>query len=102
MTLIGPRPQLVRDMVFMTDIKCADKFAVRGYIEEKGYAQLLVPLIGHWENAEKIDWSKLPDKFVMKCNHGCAYNILCNDKKKFDTNHVLWNIIEVCQAGADK
>ena len=67
-----------------TAIKCADKYAVRGYIEEKGYGNLWVPLVGHWEDAKSIDWDTLPDKFVLKCNHGCAYNIVCNDKSKLD------------------
>lgn len=74
-----------------TVIKCADKYAVREYIEEKGYSELLVPLIRHWENAQKIDWNELPDKFVMKCNHGCAYNILCNDKKNLIQGRLLIN-----------
>lgn len=68
-----------------TVVKCADKYAVREYIKDKGYGSLLVPLVGHWKHAKNIDWNKLPDKFVLKCNHGCAYNILCNDKKSFDT-----------------
>lgn len=29
---------------------------------------------------DDIDWNKLPDKFVLKCNHGCAYNIVVKDK----------------------
>lgn len=41
-------------------------------------------MIAHWDNPEKINWDKLPDKFVLKCNHGCAYNILCADKSSFD------------------
>lgn len=65
-------------------IKCADKYAVREYITKKGYGDLLVPLAGVWENANDIEWDKLPDKFVLKCNHGCAYNIVCSDKKRID------------------
>lgn len=75
-----------------TVVKCADKYAVRKYMEEKGYAKLLVPLIGYWDNANKIDWDKLPEKFVMKCNHGCAYNILCNDKRNFDTKKATYQL----------
>ena len=75
-----------------TVVKCADKYAVRKYMEEKGYAKLLVPLIGYWDNADKIDWDKLPEKFVMKCNHGCAYNILCNDKRNFDTKKATYQL----------
>ena len=67
-----------------TVIQCADKYAVREYIKEKGYGDLLVPLVGHWEDAKNIEWDTLPDGFVLKCNHGCAYNIVCNDKSKLD------------------
>lgn len=70
-------------------IKCADKFAVRNFIEEKGYGDLLVPLVGNWESPKLIEWEKLPNKFVLKCNHGCAYNILCNDKSNFETKQAI-------------
>ena len=70
-------------------IKGADKYAVREYIESKGLGSTLVPLIGAWERVEDIDWDKLPDKFVLKCNHGCAYNILCSDKSKFDKDAAI-------------
>lgn len=72
-----------------TVVKCADKYAVREYIEKKGYSDLLVPLVDHWEDVREIEWDKLPDKFVLKCNHGCAYNILCDDKKNFDKNKAI-------------
>lgn len=66
-------------------VQCSDKYAVREYLREKGYKDKLVPLVGVWDRAEDIDWNELPESFVMKCNHGCAYNILCMDKQKFDT-----------------
>jgi len=62
-------------------VKCADKYAVREYLKEKGFENKLVPLLGYWDDARDIDFDKLPQKFVLKCNHGCAYNILCKDKK---------------------
>lgn len=65
----------------------ADKYAVREYIKEKGLTDLLTPLLGVWDNAKQIDWEVLPNQFVLKCNHGCAYNIVCTDKKSFDTVH---------------
>ena len=67
-----------------TVVQCADKYQVRKYIEEKGLKEKLVDLLGVWEKAEDIEWEKLPDKFVLKCTHGCAYNIVCKDKKNFD------------------
>ena len=62
----------------------SDKYAVREYIEKKGFGDKLVPLLGVWDRAEDIDWDKLPDRFVLKCNHGCAYNIVVSDKSKLD------------------
>jgi hypothetical protein len=34
-------------------------------------------------DADSIDYDKLPDAFALKCNHGCAYNIIVPDKKDF-------------------
>lgn len=65
-------------------VDCSDKYAVRDYITQKGYGEKLVPLLGVWDKAEDIDWDKLPDRFVLKCNHGCAYNIVVSDKSKLD------------------
>ena len=68
-----------------TVIQCADKYAVREYLKEKGFEKYLNQLIGVWDCAEDIDWSTLPERFAIKCNHGCAYNIICGDRKTFDT-----------------
>ena len=65
-------------------IQGSDKYAVRSYIEHKEYGNRLVPLLGVWESAEEINWDQLPDRFVMKCNHGCAYNIIVSDKNRLD------------------
>lgn len=62
----------------------SDKYAVREYIAKKGYGDKLVPLLGVWNRAEDIDWNELPDKFVLKCNHGCAYNIVVPEKRKLN------------------
>ena len=62
----------------------SDKYAVREYIKKKGYGDKLVPLLGVWDKAEDIDWEILPNRFVLKCNHGCAYNIVVPDKSLLD------------------
>ena len=64
--------------------KCTDKYQVREYIAAKGYGDRLTKLLGVWENANDIDFDSLPDQFVLKGTHGCAYNIVCADKKKLD------------------
>lgn len=65
-------------------INCSDKYTVRTYIRSKGYGDRLVPLLGVWDRAEDIVWDELPSRFVLKCNHGCAYNIIVPDKDELD------------------
>ena len=71
------------DMSMWTDL--ADKYKVRKYIEECGLQDILVELFGVWKRADDIDFSKLPDKFVLKTNHGFGNIILVEDKSKLDT-----------------
>lgn len=73
---------------FFTDTtlwsKCADKYAVREYIREKGCDELLVPLLGKWDSAYDIDFNQLPSKFVLKTNHGYGDVIIVKDKNNID------------------
>lgn len=62
----------------------ADKYEVRKYVEKKGLSDILIPLLGVWDKAEDINFDTLPDQFALKCNHSCAMNIICYDKKKLD------------------
>lgn len=41
-------------------------------------------IYGKWDDAGQIDWDSLPDQFVIKCNHGAKWNIICKDKAKLD------------------
>lgn len=69
-----------------TEIKSllADKYAVRDWVAEKIGEEYLIPLLGVWDRAEDIDFDQLPDSFVLKCNHGCAYNIIVKDKAELN------------------
>jgi len=64
--------------------RCADKYLVREYLKEKGLDELIVPLLGVWNDPNDIDFDNLPDQFVLKCNHGSGYNIICLDKSSLD------------------
>lgn len=63
---------------------CADKYRVREYVQQKGLADILVPMIGHWNTPDEIDFNSLPNRFALKCNHGCGSNIICEDKSTLD------------------
>ena len=69
--------------------KCADKYAVRQYITDNGYADILVPLIGVYDSPQEIDFDKLPEKFALKWSFGCGYNIICNDKRELDVQQTI-------------
>src|SRR5690625_4532101 len=64
--------------------QCADKYLVREYVKSKGLENILVPLYGAYDDADDIDFSTLPDKFVFKTNNGSHTNILCDDKSALD------------------
>ena len=64
--------------------RLADKYLVREWVKEKIGEQYLIPLLGVYDKFEDIDFAKLPNQFVIKCNHGCAYNIIVKDKSKLD------------------
>lgn len=65
-------------------IQCADKYKVREYVENCGCREILNELIDVYDNVDEIDFKKLPNKFVLKCNHAAGYNIICQDKSKLD------------------
>ena len=58
-----------------------DKYKVREYIAKKIGSQYLIPLLGVWDDPDKIDFDKLPNKFVLKCNHNSGLGMcICKDK----------------------
>lgn len=63
-------------------IRCSDKYEVREYLKEKGMEEYLNDLYGVWDNEKQINYSQLPNQFVLKCNHGSGYNIICTDKRE--------------------
>lgn len=64
--------------------KCADKYAVREYVEEIIGEQYLNKLLGVYDKVELINFDELPNKFVIKATHGSAMNLICSDKTKVD------------------
>lgn len=64
--------------------QCADKYAVRQYVEKCGCQEILNDLYYSWDSVDEIKWAGLPDKFVIKWNFGCGQNLICRDKSKLD------------------
>ena len=69
--------------------QCADKYAVRQYVENLGLGNILIPLLGKYSKPEDIEWDKLPNRFVIKWNFGCHLNIICKDKSLLDISATI-------------
>ena len=68
--------------------RLADKYLVRDWVKEKIGEEYLIPLLGVYNKFEDINFDKLPNQFVIKCNHGCGYNIIVKDKSQLDLEEV--------------
>lgn len=79
-------------LAFFTDTSLwtilADKYAVREYIKERIGEEHLVPLLGKWDRAEDIDFSLLPNKFVIKPNNGSYDCCIVTDKSKANLEEI--------------
>ncbi len=62
-----------------------DKFRVKPIVADIIGAEHVIPTIaGGFTQISEIDKEKLPNQFVIKCNHDSASVIVCKDKTKFD------------------
>ena len=68
--------------------QCADKYAVREYVEKKGFGDILVECYGVFDTFDEIDFDKLPNQFVMKTTNASGQNYICLDKSKMDISAV--------------
>lgn len=64
--------------------QCADKYAVREYVEKCGCGEILNELYGVYDRVEDIPWIELPNSFVIKWNFGCGQNLIVFDKSKLN------------------
>lgn len=62
----------------------ADKYAVREHIANTIGKEYLIPLIGVYDSFDEIDFSALPNQFVLKCTHDSGSVIICKGKSTFD------------------
>lgn len=79
--------QYLRLFVYPKDlevVRCASRDGVREYLKEQGFENLLIKSYGVFDRFEDIDFEKLPNQFVLKCTHACAFNEIVRDKSKID------------------
>lgn len=66
--------------------KCADKILLHKYAEEKLGKDICVPILKIYDSPDDLNFAELPEQFVLKCNHGYAFNIICRHKELLQEN----------------
>jgi len=65
-----------------------DKYEVRSFVEQKIGKKYLNEMYDVYTNVEAIDFSSLPNQFVLKGTHGSGYNIIVKNKLLINLNKV--------------
>ncbi len=88
--------------------KCVDKYEVRSFVEDKGLKDYLVKLYGVWDTVENIDFSRLPNSFVLKTTDGSGGEnvILVKNKQQLNmtelrNNVFSWQTVRYPNAGRE-
>lgn len=71
-----------------------DKLLVRNFIKDKLGADYLKPILQICNNFDDINWKELPDTFIIKCNHGCKWQIIIKNKTIFLNNKIAYDIVK--------
>lgn len=69
---------------------CSDKHRAREYVKECGYEHILKQEYACFENANDINFSKLPSPCYIKCNHASGMNFIYYKNKPIDEKHLKW------------
>lgn len=64
--------------------RLSDKYLMKEYVAEHAGEQYVVGLLGVWDNADDIEFDRLPEQFALKTNHSCHTNIIIEDKTKIN------------------
>lgn len=67
---------------------CSDKNAVRDYVSECGYADILIPQLDVFESVDQLDFSKYDKEVIAKCNHNSGGHILYAPGKALTENEI--------------
>ena len=61
-----------------------DKYMVKQYVSDRIGEEYVIPLLGVWDRVDDIDFSSLPEKFVLKTTHDSGGLVICKDKSKLN------------------
>lgn len=75
------KPEILTDLV--------DKYKVRDFVKDKIGEEYLNELYAVYNKPEEIDFSSLPNKFIIKANHTNGHNLIVDNKESLDKNKVI-------------
>lgn len=61
-----------------------DKDAAKDYVASRIGVNHIIKTLASWKSPNDIDWSTLPNKFVLKTTHDSGGLVICRDKDKLD------------------
>lgn len=71
-----------------TDSILVDKFDVKREVSEKIGEKFLIPTLAVYDNADEIDFTGLPEAFVLKCTHDSEGIVIVRDKSQIDEKSI--------------
>lgn len=71
-----------------------DKILLRNYSQKILGKDICPKILRIYKDADEINLDELPDKFVLKCNHGSGMNIFCSNKTIFNLTLAKYNLMK--------
>ena len=71
----------------------ADKYRVRQYVADCGLGYILTEMYAYWKDISDVDFSVLPNSFVIKSVQGCGDVVVVRDKSKVDLEQIKRKLI---------
>ena len=75
--------------------KLVDKYEVKDYVSHLIGKEYVTKTLGIWKTPEEVDFSLLPQRFVLKTTHGGGNSgvIICKDKDSLDQEETRHNLV---------
>lgn len=71
----------------------ADKIKMKDFVSQKIGKEYVVPIIACWNSPKEIAFDKLPNQFVLKCNHNSGTGMyICKDKSSMRIGTIKKNL----------
>lgn len=61
-----------------------DKYEAKKYVAERIGEEYIIPTLGVWNSFDDIDFTTLPNQFVLKTTHDSGSVVICKDKNSFN------------------